>query len=126
MISKIFILFLTICFTATATTVNFPKHKQNEINFSTYISDFFSNQLNKMLIFSTISKFLGIQSTFKASNTISIQPHTIHKRDTEILNITSKLTHMLGYNKIVNFYINNKKQYLQFNVMHACFVLTLQ
>ena len=115
MIHIILVTSLLFGLTNTSTTVVFPKNAKQDIDFSTYISQFLSNQFNKMLIFSTVSKFLGIQSTFKASNFISLQPHNVHKRNTEILNITAKLNHILGYNKIVTSYINKDANPDQYN-----------
>ena len=115
MIKIIIVISLLFGLTNTSTTVAFNKNSKPEIDFSTYISQFLSNQFNKMLIVSTVSKFLGIQSTFKASNFISLQPHNIRKRNTEILNITAKLNHILGYNKIVTSYINKDTNPDQYN-----------
>ena len=115
MIKIIVVVSLLFGLTNTSTTVVFPKNSKQEIDFSTYVSQFLSNQFNKMLIFSTVSKFLGIQSTFKASNFISLQPQLVRKRNVDILNITAKLNHILGYNQFVNSYINKDTNQDQYN-----------
>jgi hypothetical protein len=79
---------------------------------SNQISDYLSNQFNKILLISKVSSLLGAKATFKASNNFLI--HNLVKREdpfSEALSqLRNKLHHMIEYNKLILNYLNNKTQ----------------
>ena len=79
---------------------------------ASHVSNYLSNQFNKILLISKVSSLLGAKATFKANNSFLI--HNLVKREdpfSEALSqFRNKLHHMIEYNKLILNYLNNKTQ----------------
>ena len=88
---------------------------QDNLTFKTitdHVSNYFSNQFNKILIIAKLSSIFGAKASFKATNHFSF--HNRIKRNNDFSETLSKfqnkLHHMLNYNKHIMRLLNNATQ----------------
>ena len=88
---------------------------QDNLTFKTitdHVSNYFSNQFNKILIIAKLSSIFGAKASFKATNHFSL--HNRIKRNNDVSETLSKfqnkLHHMLTYNKHIMRLLNNATQ----------------
>jgi hypothetical protein len=116
MINCTVITFVLLCLSATS--LSEQKVPQDNLTFKTianHVSNYFSNQFNKILIIAKLSSIFGAKASFKATNHFSLHNRIKRNDDfsTTLANFQNKLQHMLTYNKHILQYLNNATQTIQ-------------